>query len=282
MIFQCPGCNQRYNVAANRIPSGGTMRCQSCKQPFAPIPGDGVKVLLGHESSFLGPLVMDLTTRGGMIPYWSKTGAEVVEVVPKVLPSVILLDVALPDAYGFEICRLIRQIDGFASAKIIYLASVYDRTRYKRRPTALYGADDYIEKHHIKDDLVAKIRLLLPRGEAAAVPRPTTAPVTIAAEASQFRSDEIAPTKQAGKSDLLTKAHRFARIIVSDIGLYNQEAIDRGLVDGKVREYLAKDLEEGKKLFHSRFPTEALGGEDPLEQAMEDYLGHRRAQGEGR
>ena len=34
---------------------------------------------------------------------------------------------------------------------VVLVASIYNRTGYKRRPTSLYGADDYVEQHHIPD-----------------------------------------------------------------------------------------------------------------------------------
>ena len=41
------------------------------------------------------------------------------------------------------------------------MASVYDSAAYKRGPSSLYGADDYIERHHVKEDLVGKIKSVL-------------------------------------------------------------------------------------------------------------------------
>jgi CheY-like chemotaxis protein len=64
-------------------------------------------------------------------------------------PDVVLLDVALPTMYGFEICERIRNTPALSGVKTILIASIYDKTRYKREPQSLYGADDYIEKHHI-------------------------------------------------------------------------------------------------------------------------------------
>jgi len=45
--------------------------------------------------------------------------------------------------------------------------------RYKRTPTNLYGADDYIEKHHIPDILVPKLnKLIFPERFASESPQP--------------------------------------------------------------------------------------------------------------
>ena len=47
------------------------------------------------------------------------------------------------------------------AAFVVLVASVYRPTGYKRRPTRLYGADDYIEIHHLGDALSVKLRRLL-------------------------------------------------------------------------------------------------------------------------
>ena len=46
------------------------------------------------------------------------------------------------------------------TTRVVLVASIYNRTGYKRRPTSLYGADDYVEQHHIPDALVGKLERL--------------------------------------------------------------------------------------------------------------------------
>jgi DNA-binding response OmpR family regulator len=87
-------------------------------------------------------------------------------------PKVMIIDVGLPGIYGFELCERLKSEHATSGIKIILLASVYGITRYKRKPTSLYGADDYIEKHHIADSLVPKINSLLQDKGPAGVPAP--------------------------------------------------------------------------------------------------------------
>src|SRR4029077_3715458 len=51
------------------------------------------------------------------------------------------------------------------------------------------------------------------------------------------------------------KARRLARIIVSDIALYNETIIAEGIRGGRILELLRDDLEEGYRLFRSRVPA---------------------------
>ena len=88
-------------------------------------------------------------------------GKVALSAIEQLKPDVVLLDVALPSMYGFEVCDAIRKNPAIAAIKLILIASVYDKTRYKRSPMALYGADDYIEKHHIPDSLATMIYRLV-------------------------------------------------------------------------------------------------------------------------
>ncbi len=92
------------------------------------------------------------------------TAADGVEALKKAMenkPQGMVLDVGLPGIYGFELCERLKGIRRPGRSKIVLLSSVYDMRRYKRTPTNLYGADDYIEKHHIPDFLVHKLRKLI-------------------------------------------------------------------------------------------------------------------------
>src|SRR5205807_6370680 len=74
-------------------------------------------------------------------------------------PSALVLDVALPDVHAFE---LVEEAHNKApEIRVVLVASVYNRTGYKRRPTSLYGADDYVEQHHIPDSLLVKLERLI-------------------------------------------------------------------------------------------------------------------------
>ena len=50
----------------------------------------------------------------------------------------------------------------------------------------------------------------------------------------------------------MEQAERLARIIVSDILLYNPEKFEAGIRNGNVLEVLTAELEEGRSLFETR------------------------------
>jgi two-component system, OmpR family, KDP operon response regulator KdpE len=90
------------------------------------------------------------------------SGEEAVELVPKMKPDLILLDVNLPGMSGIETCREIRRS---SDAPIIMLTV---RSAERDKVIALdAGADDYVTKPFGIEELLARIRASLRRHPSA-------------------------------------------------------------------------------------------------------------------
>ena len=90
------------------------------------------------------------------------TGEEALELVPKLKPDLILLDVNLPGMSGVETCREIRRS---SDAPIIMLTV---RNAEHDKVVALdAGADDYVTKPFGIEELLARIRASLRRHPSA-------------------------------------------------------------------------------------------------------------------
>jgi two-component system OmpR family response regulator len=87
------------------------------------------------------------------------TGRETLQRVSSFHPDVIVLDVMLPDADGFELCQRLRR-DG-VSTPVIFLTA-RDATDDRVRGLTI-GGDDYLTKPFSVEELVARCRLLLRR-----------------------------------------------------------------------------------------------------------------------
>lgn len=68
------------------------------------------------------------------------------------------------------------------------------------------------------------------------------------------------------------KARRWARTIVSDISLYNQEKIREGIEQDNLFEVLAEELQEGRELYESRVAPEILETTRFFDLAVVDVL----------
>jgi two-component system KDP operon response regulator KdpE len=76
-------------------------------------------------------------------------------------PDVVLLDLALPDFDGVEVCRRVRET---SRTPVIVLSADGDERRKVEALDA--GADDYLTKPFGSDELLARIRVALRRGSS--------------------------------------------------------------------------------------------------------------------
>ncbi|MEN8161148.1 MAG: zinc-ribbon domain-containing protein [Myxococcota bacterium] len=93
-------------------------------------------------------------------------------------------------------------------------------------------------------------------------------------EAPALRSDAAAPSEAPAPSadDGLdaerAKAERLARIVVSDIVLYNEERFAAAVRGGNVLDAMGADLAEGRQLFEERIDPRVRGERDYLEDEL--------------
>jgi DNA-binding response OmpR family regulator len=77
-------------------------------------------------------------------------------------PNLILLDLVMPTADGFEVCRDVREKSQFAHVPIVFFTSVSD---VKQKVAAFgLGASDYIVKPVHPQELKIRIKALIGNG----------------------------------------------------------------------------------------------------------------------
>jgi two-component system phosphate regulon response regulator PhoB len=90
-------------------------------------------------------------------------GNALIEEAGKQKPSLFLLDIMVPGADGFELCRRIRATAGLAMTPVIFLTA---KTGEADRVLGFeLGADDYIPKPFSPRELVARVKAVLRRFE---------------------------------------------------------------------------------------------------------------------
>lgn len=77
------------------------------------------------------------------------------------IPDLVILDLMLPDADGFEICKYLRKKDEFSSIPIIMLTAKAEET--DKVLGLELGADDYVTKPFSPRELVARVKAVLRR-----------------------------------------------------------------------------------------------------------------------
>ncbi len=299
MIVSCPACATRFRIDREKLAGKRlTLRCARCRTPFkVELPRDGradapvIRVMVAHTDHELCGTICGILEHAGMQCQVGHDGGSVLQQMEVHPPQVAVVDVALQGLYAFEVVDKVRRRPGLGDLKVILLSSVFNKMAYKRSPASLYGADDYIEKHHLPDDLVPKINRLV----FGAVPAPIPAVSEEEQTGGNLSSQEVAEqakdyiqlvntriqsaeNRQISGDSMLSdseRAQRLARIIVSDIALYNQEKVDEGIRNGNWTELLAAEIQEARKLFRERFPEERIQQARILETAFIDLLEKR-------
>jgi len=297
MIVSCPDCTAKMQIKFDRERLKGkrvTIRCAKCRHVFkteiaaatvayGDTSGSDLRVLVAHSDSELCEAVASILTREGISFSVCHDGQSALQNLDNQPPQVALMDVALPGLYGFEVVDKVRKRPGLETVKIILLSSVYNKLAYKRTPSNLYGADDYLEKHHISDKLIPKIKSLVSGEPSVREPDPQPSAPPEEQESTDFQeemndkiraADENETQPQEGSVDV-EKAQRLARIIVSDIALYNQEKVESGVRDGTFYELLKDEIDEGRRLYESRVASDIQNMGDFLGEAFENFIARR-------
>jgi hypothetical protein len=82
--------------------------------------------------------------------------------------------------------------------------------------------------------------------------------------------------QQPGASPMHEKAKRLARLIVSDIVLYNQATVEEGIRNDNFFELMSHDVQEARNLYASRVPEEIRKDTTYLDDAFNDLIERKR------
>ena len=318
MVVTCPQCKVRLKIDDSKVPpQGGRFKCPKCstaifvKPPETESPVQRVqtseisssgavrqealdyrKVLIAHGDSALLSEMERLVRDAGYIPVVSQDGIEAIVKASKELPFVAVLDVALPKEYGFDVCKKLKEIEYTKDIKVILVASVYDKKRYKRPPASLYGADEIIEDHELRELLIQKIEAFKQKGipsepPAHEEPAPKQAERPLPKGFDSFippgRETPSRPSEKVAKEigletedELVQKARRLARTIISDIYFYNRKKFEEAVRKGTFYETFQEELKEGLKLYESRIPYEVRKKGDYFREEMDAFIESKR------
>ena len=120
-------------------------------------------LLVDDEPSILAAVVPLLRSRGYEVQT-ATTGHAALDSVSRQVPNLVILDLGLPDLDGVEVCRRLRE---GRAVPIIVLSA---RGGEADKVAALdVGADDYVTKPFSTEELLARIRAAIRRGDGAAL-----------------------------------------------------------------------------------------------------------------
>jgi two-component system KDP operon response regulator KdpE len=125
-----------------------------------PVCGHGRILLCDAESQTLHALRVVLHGAGFEVDV-TRSAAQALDRGALCLPTAAIIELALPDGDGVELCRRLRE---WSAMPVILLSAVGDEEEQVRALEA--GADDYVTKPFRPRELVARLRANLRRAEA--------------------------------------------------------------------------------------------------------------------
>ncbi len=116
------------------------------------------RVLIVEDEPGIADTLQYALRTEGFEPAWCATGEEALTRIAAEPPALVILDVGLPDASGFEIFKRIRAT---SEVPVVFLTARSDEI--DRVVGLELGADDYVAKPFSPRELVARVRGVLRR-----------------------------------------------------------------------------------------------------------------------
>jgi len=123
--------------------------------------GNGSRsVLIVDDDLNFSETLMDALTLQKIKAYTAGSGTEALKKLTQIEPSIILLDVQLPDIHGFELCRILKRSDRHKNIPVVFLSAKFTEPA-DRVEGLLAGADAYLSKPVSLEALWEEVHYLL-------------------------------------------------------------------------------------------------------------------------
>ena len=122
------------------------------------------KILIIEDQATMRRNVALMLQMEGYETSTAENGRAGIEVARQQHPDLILCDVMMPEMDGYAVVQTLRDDDAFANTPFIFLTAKSDRNDI--RIGMNFGADDYLTKPVVRDDLLAAVQTRLARAEA--------------------------------------------------------------------------------------------------------------------
>ena len=295
MIAGCPRCSTRFRIGAERLREEGVrLRCTQCQAVFRVYPPRAaaprrrddpavdaeltppprpperdLMVLVADPDPARGKASASELGRLGLYPLLVHDGVDALLALQRSLPASVLIDAALPRLSGAELCEVVKRNESLRGTHVVLCGSPEQLSSVGVLRVAGLGPDAMLEYGDLPEGLSEALRLS--RHEDAPIeppralepPRPLEPPRALEPPVLPEPTPLPVPTPNRVDSDPeIAKAERLARIVVSEIVLYNAERFERAAREDDVLEALAGELHEARLLFRQRFPAQLREGRD--------------------
>ncbi len=122
---------------------------------------NGIHVLIAEDDLEIASMLRKAMSAEGYRITLTYDGEEALRAALTQKPDLVLLDVMMPQMNGWEVCKALRARPEFADVGILMLTAIGPNLNEMTAP--LYGADDFLDKPFIIEELLGKLRTLAER-----------------------------------------------------------------------------------------------------------------------
>jgi DNA-binding response OmpR family regulator len=113
-------------------------------------------VLVAEDDVLTRMLVKVLLEREGCTVLEARTGREAIEVAARERPSLVVMDLQMPEMSGYDAIAQLRRVPALASTPVLVISS--DDSPSVKANVLELGADDYLAKPFNQADLSNRVR----------------------------------------------------------------------------------------------------------------------------
>ncbi|HVT02670.1 MAG TPA: response regulator [Thermoanaerobaculia bacterium] len=207
-------------------------------------------VIADEPREFRNFLGRELEGAGFEVSYFD-TGDAALARVRETRAELVILNVYLKGKLGVEISEEIKGDPDLKRSKVVLIGALFRANRFRANPTNLYGADEYIEEQIPSKELQQMVRKLFPA----------------------VRDSAAEPEPQPREFD---EARRLARLILSDIVIYNSDKVEQGIREGTFFEVLKSEIEDGRQYYESRVPFKVRQKTEFFHETLQQFVQMKR------
>ncbi|HUJ78694.1 MAG TPA: response regulator [Nitrospiria bacterium] len=192
MPLSCPQCQSVLDMPVDMQHASEEFLCTQChsllkltisvtvvdpsRQPAAgsakPEAGSSRVVAVFHGKASL-EIVNELLSASDIQVATAETGREALHLVDQLQPSVVIVEDALPDLSGMDVCELLKRSKRHHGLKVLLVTSWQNKGNDQEETSMLYGPDASLPHAMLYRDLVKRVQGLLeesaqPGGASAA------------------------------------------------------------------------------------------------------------------
>jgi len=221
----------------------------------------GVDVLIAEDSRMQAKILQKRLADAGHTVRWAENGALALEMARERRPEIIISDIEMPVATGYDFCKAVKTDPALRSVPFILLSTLSDPIDIIRGLDA--GADNYVTKPYEPDYLLGRMRALLATPLDTAEDSAATLEVSLAGQTFRVQAGRqqvlnllVSTFENAvAKNRELLVANQELSVARDGLQRSNEELTTLNAEISRINAQMVRDLEAAAKVQRSLLPA---------------------------